>query len=489
MTLTSLLLALYLALLGLLSLHGLHRLALSLLYLRHRRDRIEPVGEAPTEPVVTVQLPLFNEPAVVERIIDAACALDWPAGRLQIQVLDDSTDETTALAAARVAAWRARGVEIALRRREDRRGFKAGALAEALPEARGELLALFDADFLPPPDFLRRAIPHLGPGVGMVQARWGHINEDESLLTRLAALLLDGHFVVEHTARHRAGRFFNFNGTAGIWRRAAIEEAGGWQADTLTEDLDLSYRAQLAGWRFVYLRELVVPAELPGQLSAFRRQQRRWARGSVQTARKLLPGLLRSRLPLGVKIEATAHLLGNLAWPLTLALAVLMPLLLPLRLEGPWPPASLSLLALLLSLAGFGLFYGLALGDARPGALLGRLWRIPLAMALGLGLCVSQSRAVVEGLGRPVGVFERTPKRGDGKREAPRGGGEGLGLVELGLGAWCAVGLVRAGLAEQWAALPGLMLFAVGLLGVGLGGRWGGPSDRTETVHQPLPEL
>lgn len=296
-----------------LSLFGAHRAALTASF--WYRWRQTPTPSLPSVwPSVTVQLPVFNERDVVERLVDRAAQLSYP-GPLQIQVLDDSTDDTTERAARAVTRWKAQGVDIALRHREDRQGFKAGALEEAMPHATGEFIAIFDADFLPPQDFLLQTLPHFGPGIGMVQARWGHDNDRGSLLTRLQAVLLDGHFVIEHTARHRSGRWFNFNGTAGVWRRETIQDGGGWQHDTLTEDLDLSYRCQLRGWRFVYLPDVVVLAELPPSLRAFKSQQHRWAKGSIQTLLKLGPTLLRAPIPLRVKLEALLHLSNNLAYP------------------------------------------------------------------------------------------------------------------------------------------------------------------------------
>ncbi|MFT4977331.1 MAG: cellulose synthase/poly-beta-1,6-N-acetylglucosamine synthase-like glycosyltransferase, partial [Myxococcota bacterium] len=275
----------YLLLLGVLALYGSHRLYTAWVYWRLRACAPE-ADVLDRCPIVTVQLPVYNERNVVERLIDAACQLRWPGDRLEIQILDDSTDETTTIAEDAAARWREQGIDVAVIRRDDRVGYKAGALQHGMQLARGSLLAVFDADFIPPPDFLEETVPHMlhSPRVGMVQARWGHLNEQSSSLTRLSAVLLDGHFVLEHTARNRSGRFFNFNGTAGIWRRSCIEEAGGWQHDTLTEDLDLSYRAQLAGWRFVFLRDLIAPAELPADMPAFKVQQRRWAKGTIQTA-------------------------------------------------------------------------------------------------------------------------------------------------------------------------------------------------------------
>ena len=464
----------YLCLLGLLSAYGLHRLFILWLYHRHRSDH--PVGRPPAElPVVTVQLPVFNERAVVERLIDAACALDWPRDRLQVQVLDDSTDDTVAASRRAAARWRAQGVDIEVLHRTDRTGFKAGALAAGTEVAKGELLAVFDADFVPPPGFLRRVVPHFteAPEVGMVQARWGHLNEHSGLLTRLEAVLLDGHFVLEHTARHRSGRFFNFNGTAGVWRRACIAAAGGWQHDTLTEDLDLSYRAQLAGWRFVFLKDHVVPAELPADMAAFKTQQHRWAKGTIQTARKLLGGILRGGLPVRVKLEAFVHLTNNLAYPMVLLLAVLLPPTVLVRGRSDLGELLfIDLPAFLLSSVSVAVFYVAAEKEAH-GTAWSRAWRVPLVMALGIGMAVNQTRAVVEGLfGRDV-TFVRTPKLGD-----VDGGQAGRPsyLAEVGWTPWVELGLavyflvfVGVVLAQGWyASLPFLLLFGSGFGYVGL---------------------
>src|SRR5574341_398096 len=277
-----------------LSIYGFNYLLMSWFYWRKR-------GEAPPRPAlddpprVTVQLPIYNELYVVERVIDSAVALDWPRDRLQVQVLDDSDDETTQIAQARVDYFRRRGMDITLIRRTNREGFKAGALAAGLEGANGEFIAIFDADFVSPPDFLKQIIPHFAGrhDLGLVQTRWGHLNANYSTLTRVQALALDGHFVVEQSARQRNSLFMNFNGSAGVWRRACIEDAGGWQADTLSEDLDLSYRAQMRGWRIGYAPDVVVPGELPSQVEAFKKQQFRWAKGSFQVVRKMLPEVLR----------------------------------------------------------------------------------------------------------------------------------------------------------------------------------------------------
>ncbi|MGH9333494.1 MAG: cellulose synthase family protein, partial [Vicinamibacteria bacterium] len=322
---SDLLLTAYFAVLVFLAIFGVHRYRMVYLYYRHRDRRPAPPTGAMALPRVTIQLPIYNELYVVERLIDAVVRLDYPRHLLEIQVLDDSTDETRERARERVELHRSRGVDIHYRNRTDRTGFKAGALAAGLACAKGDLIGIFDADFVPDPDFLLRTAPYFrDPEVGMVQARWGHINEDYSLLTRVQGILLDAHFVLEHGGRNRADCFFNFNGTAGLWRRRTIEDAGGWQHDTLTEDMDLSYRAQLRGWKFLFLPDVVAPAEIPVSMNAFKSQQHRWTKGSIQTARKLLPRILASPLPFRVKVEALFHLSANLAYPLMVLLSFLM---------------------------------------------------------------------------------------------------------------------------------------------------------------------
>src|SRR5437870_669840 len=318
-------LAAYFFVLIILAVYGWHRYYLVYLYMKNRNK--EPFVGPPLDPVpiVTIQLPLYNEMYVADRLIEAVAAIEYPRAQLEIQVLDDSTDETQSIAELAVRRLAAQGVGIKYYHRTDRTGFKAGALEAGLKVARGEFIAIFDADFIPTPNFLTALMPHFSDrGIGMVQARWGHINQDYSLLTKIQSILLDGHFVLEHGGRNRAGRFFNFNGTAGMWRREAIDDAGGWQHDTLTEDLDLSYRAQLRGWRFVFVSDLIEPAEVPVEMNAFKSQQHRWAKGSVQTCCKLLPKILRSDLPFGVKTEAFFHLTANFNYILLCLLSVLM---------------------------------------------------------------------------------------------------------------------------------------------------------------------
>ena len=466
----SLIPALYLAVLALLSLHGWHRFAVLWRYWRHRHDRPHPAVARAELPVVTVQLPLFNEAAVVERVIDAACGLDWPADRLEVQVLDDSSDDTTERARACAAQWRRRGIDVVVLHRTDRAGFKAGALEAATPAAKGAYLAVFDADFVPEPDFLRAVMPHFAarPEVAMVQARWGHRNEEANLLTRLSAILLDGHFVLEHTTRHRAGCFFNFNGTAGVWRKAAIADSGGWQHDTVTEDLDLSYRAQLRGWRFVYLLDHVVPAELPDSMRAFKTQQHRWAKGTLQTARKLLPTLLRADLPGRVKSEAVVHMTANLAYPGVLLLSLLMPASIFLRGRSDLQRLVLLDLPIFVLATGSVLAFYWAAERVAHGAVRGRWWRLPLTLSLGIGMAVSQTRAVVEGLTSRDATFVRTPKSGDGAARRYRSRMDWTPVVELALAAVFVLAAIEAIGRGWYASLPFLAVFGFGYLYVGL---------------------
>lgn len=459
-----LLVASYGVLLALLSIYGLNTVLLVVL---HRGSRPRPAPSAlPDElPVVTVQLPVYNEALVVERLLRAVAELDWPADRLEIQLLDDSTDDTSAIAAPVVAELRARGLDVAHIRRADRVGFKAGALAVGMERARGSLIALFDADFVPPPGFLRAAVPHLqDPGVAAVQGRWTHLNRDWSRLTRAEALAIDGHFGVEQAARARTGLFLNFNGSAGVWRRAAIADAGGWSADTLTEDLDLSYRAQLAGWHIAYDPALVCPSELPVDLEAFKAQQRRWATGSMQTARKLLPRVWAARLPLFTKAQATLHLTHYAVHPLIALTALLtLPAVLapgvfdtPLRLGA-------VLLPFVLAMSGPTLLHTYA-----QRVLEGRLLRpadLGWLTLFGVGIAISNTRAVVDafvGRGQP---FVRTPKSGVTRRDQSlpqryRMPGDGLRGLEALLAAYCAVSTVALAAAGLYEIAPFTLLDA-----------------------------
>lgn len=471
--------AIYLIAAILLAVYGLNSLVMVALYLR-RRGPISPPPPLATFPLVTVQLPIFNELYVVERLIDAVAALDYPRDRLEIQVLDDSTDETTAIARARVAIHRARGVNIHLLHRRCRDGFKAGALREGLAMAHGEFIAIFDADFQPPPGFLRSILPYfqLDPRLGLVQARWGHLNAGYSWLTRAQSLGIDGHFVVEQTARNRNGLWMNFNGSAGVWRRACIESAGNWQADTLAEDLDLSYRAQLAGWRFLFLPHVVAPAEVPPQIQAFKAQQFRWAKGSIQCACKLGGNLLAAPCSPFVKLQGFIHLTNYLAHPLLVILLLTAVPLMNLR------HVLLTALAYLsIATVGPPTLYTLALRTLYPD------WRrrlvyLPWLMLLGTGIALSNSLAICEALAGRPSPFSRTPKFGveshaDGWADKPYAlHFSPVALGELALSAYAVGGIVLAVARGNPYIIPYLLLYALGFGYVGL-----------LTVLHSLPEL
>ena len=407
-------LAAYFFVLSILAFYGWHRYVMVYWYKRYADHVPGPRPQLDPLPVVTIQLPIFNEMYVVDRLIDAVCRMDYPRELMEIQVLDDSTDETVDVAALAVRRWQLQGFNIRHLHRTDRSGFKAGALEAGMAVAEGRYLAIFDADFVPPADFLRRALPQFGdPQVGMVQARWGHINADYSTLTLIQSILLDGHFVLEHGSRNRAGCFFNFNGTAGIWRREAIETAGGWQHDTLTEDLDLSYRAQLRGWRFVFMEDVITPAELPVEMNSFKSQQHRWAKGSIQTCLKLLPQLLAADLPFRVKAEAFFHLSANFNYLLMVALCVLMFPSMYVRYNMGWSEMLLIDIPLFFA-ATFSVvnFYAFCQKQAYPRDWTTRLKHLPLLMAVGIGLSINNTRAVLEALLGKQSEFVRTPKHG-----------------------------------------------------------------------------
>ena len=468
-------LAAYFFVLIILAVYGWHRYYLVYLYMRNRDKEPKPGSALNPPPVVTIQLPLYNEMYVADRLIDAVCRIDYPRDLLEIQVLDDSIDETRAIASQAVRRWAARGVDIKYIHRRNRTGFKAGALEAGLKAARGEFVGIFDADFIPTADFLQRLMPHFGdPEVGMVQARWGHINADYSLLTKIQAILLDGHFVLEHGGRNRGGRFFNFNGTAGVWRRRAIDDAGGWQHDTLTEDLDLSYRAQLRGWRFVFIADLIAPAEVPVEMNAFKSQQHRWAKGSIQTCRKLLPRILRSDLPLGVKAEAFFHLTANFNYILMLVLSVLMFPSMVIRYNMGWYEMLLIDIPLFFAATfSFCNFYTVCQREIH------RDWRarikyVPFLMSVGIGLSINNARAVVEALCNRHTDFARTPKY---RIEA--NADEWVGkkyrqsvavqpLIELALGLYFTATVFYALANQIYGTLPFLVLFQVGFLYTGL---------------------
>jgi cellulose synthase/poly-beta-1,6-N-acetylglucosamine synthase-like glycosyltransferase len=464
----------YVAVLLVLSLYGSHRYGMAFLYYRHKFKLPTPKARWAEPPRVTIQLPVFNEMYVVRRLVDAVCRLDYPRDRLQIQVLDDSTDETVDIARACVDRWREEGLDVVHLHRADRQGFKAGALENGLRTATGELVAVFDADFIPEPDFLRRTVDFFtDDGIGMVQVRWEHVNRDYSTLTQVQGILLDAHFVVEHTARNRSGAFFNFNGTAGVWRRTAIESAGGWQHDTLTEDLDLSYRAQLCGWRFVFLPQVTAPAEIPVEMNAFKSQQHRWAKGSIQTALKLLPRLLRADLSWHVKREALFHLTANFAYLLMIPLALLMPLSVMVRIgHGAIEVLLLDVPIFVAATLSVGVFYVTSQREIGMGWW-ERVRYLPHIMAMGIGLSVNNARAVVEALVGHQSSFVRTPKHGvqaAGESVARRRYKAAVTfqpLVELGLAAYMTYGILFVVEKGVYYSLPFLFLFQLGFGYVG----------------------
>lgn len=465
----------YLTILTMLAVYGIHRYHLVFLYLKHKDRTAHPNAKLEEKPRVTIQLPVYNEMYVVERLVEAACRVRYPRELLEIQVLDDSTDRTAEIAAASVRKYRETGFNIHHVHRANRKGFKAGALENGLNFATGELIAIFDADFIPPPNFLEDVVDYFSdPQVGMVQARWGHINREYSLLTQVESVILDGHFIIEHGGRHFSGRFFNFNGTAGIWRRTAIEGAGGWQHDTLTEDTDLSYRAQMAGWKFLYLPQIVCPAELPVEMNSFKSQQARWAKGLIQTAIKLLPRILRSDLPWKIKIEAFFHLTANICYPLMIALSfLLLPAMIVRFNQGWFQMLSVDLPLWLASTASVSTFYLISQKELYPDWRV-RLRYLPFLMSVGIGLSVSNSKAVMEALLGIKSSFKRTPKyriesrkdRWVTKKYLRRTGV--MPLFELSLGAYFALVVFYAFVNQNYPTIPFLMLFVVGFTYMGL---------------------
>ena len=467
-----LILGAYAAVLSGLVLYSLHRGWLLLTYRRTAKNAPKNGEWSGPLPAVTVQLPVYNERHVVERLIDAVCDLDYPIELLEVQVLDDSDDDTTDLARSRVAQHSGRGIRVEHLRRKGRTGYKAGALAFGMERAKGEFVLVLDADFVPPADLVHRLLPSFADSsVGMVQARWGHLNESASWLTRTQALILDAHFLIEHGARAAAGLFFNFNGTAGMWRARCLRDAGGWQSDTLTEDLDLSYRAQMRGWRFVFLPHVVVPGELPQSIRAFKGQQARWARGAIQTARKLLPGLLRGEWAWRVKLEAVAHLTAYVPSLLTLALSVLVFPAAIVRLKHGWPLLLAADLVFFAAAVGpLCYFYAETLRAAGRRAWPAVLVRVPLILALGIGLSINNSRALIAGLSsRASSEFVRTPKRGKAPHSYPaRTSGWGT-AAEAALATYVMVAVGFAFARGLYLSIPFLLLFLFGFATIAAG--------------------
>jgi cellulose synthase/poly-beta-1,6-N-acetylglucosamine synthase-like glycosyltransferase len=469
-------LVVYFFVLSILAIYGWHRYYLVYLYMKNKDKAPAPLPPLDVLPKVTVQLPIFNEMYVADRLIASVCELDYPKDLLEIQVLDDSTDETRDIAELAVRRHAARGFDIHYLHRVDRTGYKAGALDAGLREATGKFIAIFDADFVPPSDFLMRTLPYFDtdPKVAMVQARWGHINQDYSLLTKIQSILLDAHFVLEHGARNRSGCFFNFNGTAGIWRREVIPDAGGWQHDTLTEDLDLSYRAQLRGWRFIFLPDLVSPAEVPVEMNSFKSQQHRWAKGSIQTCMKLLPTILRSNQPLAVKAEAFFHLSANFNYLLMSVLSILMFPAMYVRYSMGWTEMLLIDIPLFAAATlSFCNFYMVSQRELYPDWK-SRLKYLPFLMSIGIGLCVNNTRAVLEAIFGKQSEFARTPKYGI-ERQSDEWVGkkyhQSVGIqpiIELALGLYFTGTVFYALTNGIYGTIPFLMLFQVGFLYTGL---------------------
>ncbi len=463
-----------------LAVYGIHRYIILGRYLRLKKNRPEPLSQFRALPRVTVQLPVFNELHVVERLLDSVAALDYPKDLLEIQVLDDSTDETRTIAEAKVRQLSALGFDVVHLHREDRGGYKAGALDAGLGVAKGEFLLILDADFVATPQLLMQTIHYFtDPKVGMIQTRWGHLNRNYSLLTRVQALFLDGHLLLEQTARSRGGFFFNFNGTAGLWRKDCIAAAGGWHHDTLTEDLDLSYRAQLEGWRFVFLPDVVTPAELPVEMNGFKSQQHRWTKGSIQTCRKLLSHVWRAKLPFRVKLEATVHLTSNFTY---LLLAILCFLVHPASSAsaGTMRTWLLDVPIFLCASVSACVFYVVAAIELNPRG----WWRdalcLPFLLALGVGMSLNNARAVLEALFNHQSEFTRTPKYGIVRKGQSWRGGSYLpikslfALAELALGFYFLYLSVEALRNGGYVTLAFMMMFAFGFLFVALGslGQW-----------------
>jgi cellulose synthase/poly-beta-1,6-N-acetylglucosamine synthase-like glycosyltransferase len=466
----------YFLVLGVLAAYGIHRYWLVYCYTKHRANIPVKPAEPANWPKVTIQLPIFNERYVVERLVEAISRLDYPSSLLEVQLLDDSTDETQEVARACVERYSALGLQLHYLHRTNREGYKAGALADGLKSASGEFVAIFDADFQPSPDFLRLTLPYFSdPNLAMVQTRWTYLNRDYSALTEVESILLDGHFVIEHGARARSGRFFNFNGTAGVWRRKAIDDSGGWQHDTLTEDTDLSYRAQLRGWRFLYLQDIECPSELPVEMNAFKAQQARWAKGLMQTAKKILPRVLRADLPIGIKSEAFFHLTANISYPLMVLLSTLLLPAMIVRFYQGWVQMLLIDLPLFLaSSCSISGFYLTAQRALYPKSWTRKIVYLPFVMAVGIGLSVRNAKAVLEALFGVHSEFARTPKyriegqAGTWQRKGYRNRAGWMPFVEVALGLYFAATVYYSIENGNYFTAPFLLLFVWGYLYTGL---------------------
>ncbi len=459
----------YIICLSILFVFGAHGFVMIYHYYRHRN---EVEGDLPLNetPMVTIQLPLYNEMYVVRRLIDASCAIEYPRDRIEIQVLDDSTDETVDLVASIVREKQAKGFNIIHAHRTNRQGFKAGALKEGLKTAKGEFVAIFDADFIPRPEFLEKTIPYFfkDSNIGMVQTRWEHLNGDYSLMTRTQAMALDGHFVIEQNIRNKAGYFINFNGTGGVWRKETIMDAGNWQSDTLTEDLDLSYRAQLRGWKFKFLRDVTSPAELPAEINALKSQQFRWTKGAIETARKLLPMVWKSDIPFRIKFHSTFHLTNNIVFPFIILASILNVPLTFIKHGGRFNTYFDFMSVFVLAFIGSFLFYLYSQKDIYSD------WRkrimlFPVFMAGSMGFAVNNSKAVLEGLFKRKSEFVRTPKYGiEGKKQQWNDKKyvpvkfSWTVLIEIGLALYCFFGVLSSLYYLEIAAVPFQLLFTCG---------------------------
>ena len=489
-----------------LAFYGVHRYQLVWLYYKNRKNAPKwdepPARFAEGElPFVTIQLPIFNEQFVIDRLIDACCRLEYPRDRFEIQVLDDSTDETTMVAQQIVERY-ARGFAgmepqpIVYLHRTNRYGYKAGALDKGLDVARGEFVAIFDADFVPPTQWVMQVVHHFAePEIGMVQTRWTHLNRDYSFLTQVEAILLDGHFVLEHGGRSRAGVFFNFNGTAGMWRRQTIGEAGGWQHDTLTEDTDLSYRAQMVGWKFKYLQDVECPAELPIEMTAFKTQQARWAKGLIQTGKKILPRVMKSDMPWHTKLEAWYHLTANISYPLMIVLSVLlMPAMVIRSWQGLLQMLLIDLPLFMASTMSVSSFYLVSQKELFPKSWGRTFLYLPFLMALGVGLTITNTKAVMEALFGMQSAFARTPKYAvnkKGEKSQAKKYRKRLGIIpwiELAIGCYFALTVWYAVSTENFFTVPFLLLFVLGYWYTGLLSLLQGRFERTGTAGQELHE-
>jgi cellulose synthase/poly-beta-1,6-N-acetylglucosamine synthase-like glycosyltransferase len=466
----------YFVVLVILATYGMHRYFLVYAYYKNRHNVPSPAPTPDRWPSVTIQLPIYNERYVIERLVDAIARFDYPRELLDVQVLDDSTDETQQVASACVDRYRALGFPVRYIHRTDRTGFKAGALEHGLQTATGEFVAIFDADFVPAADFLRRTLPYFTDAkIAMIQTRWTYLNRHYSALTEVETILLDGHFVMEHGARSRSGSFFNFNGTAGVWRRCAIADSGGWQHDTLTEDTDLSYRAQLRGWKFLYLPDVECASELPVEMNAFKAQQARWAKGLMQTAKKILPRVLRSDQPAHVKAEAVFHLTANISYPFMIVLSTLLLPAMIVRFYQGW--FQMLFIDLPLFIASSCSISGFYLGAQR--ALYPKTWKrsiiyMPFVMAVGIGLSVRNAKAVLEAVFGVQSEFARTPKfniegqSGTWKKKLYRNRAGWMPYLEIALGIYFSLTILYAIQNENYATAPFLFLFVWGFLYTGV---------------------